>query len=101
MDKFQLVNDVQKTCEALHFYHLQVSNNYQEIVDYLENIEATTLTANETDDLVNLVALPIIEIFEKMETTKAGSPEYIYRLICHAYTTYKHGEEIFKERIET
>ena len=37
MDRFQLVSEIQKSCEALHSYHLQVGNNYKDIVDYLED----------------------------------------------------------------
>lgn len=101
MDRFQLVSEIQKSCEALQNYHLQVGNNYQEIVDHLKSIEATKLTVDETDILVNLVALPITTIFEKMEETKPGSPKYVYKLVCHAYTTYNRNKVNISERIET
>jgi hypothetical protein len=83
------VNELITTCAALEAYHTQVGRSYQEIVFYLENLQATKLTSEDSITLVNLIALPLINIFKKMDEDKPGSPEYIYKLICHAYMTHK------------
>jgi hypothetical protein len=87
----KLITEVIGTCKALHSYHDQVAYSYQEITTYLEGVldqNVTQLTGEQAKTIVDLISLPIVGLFKSMEQDKPGSPEYIYKLICHCYTTY-------------